>query len=256
VAETEHAHRLAARRLHDAPFEPLNVARPALEDLVTPQPRIARRVHQRALSRDSFELQHEVKIGLDHLPQNERFGLPFFERRDGRRVTDAAAAQVHGHLVAKLPVVVRDARDRLHLLPAFRAQRVHDIELKADQPALAIFGRGAHELHAADPKRNAAKGPGLRDQVEGGNDAARVLLGYDREVMLAERWVASAEQLARPFGDGLVRLRHAGIAVHPLVEVGQRLRIRAGREAQHQSVPQVAGQAFGNGDLCAHKAQL
>ena len=111
------------------------------------------------------------------------------------------------------------------------------LELKTNQPAVAVFGICPDQLRASDTKFDPLIGPGLRDEVHRRDNLSRDSIFDDREVVRMEGRVRAGQQV---MGIGSDALGIEGIiTVNPAVEFGQRIGIRRCGTAHDQAIAQV-----------------
>ena len=157
---------------------------------------------------------------------------PLRQRRD--LLAEAGPRRGHGQplLVAELAVEVGDPGDDLHRVAEGGAPAVHLVHLAPDQPPAAVLRQRTHQLHPPHAEAHAGVAPRLGDQAQRRDDPPAGGVLHHREAAVGEGGVGSGEQVARPGGDGPVgparRAEDSG------VELGQLLRVRRRRAAQHQ----------------------
>ncbi len=155
------------------------------------------------------------------------------------KVAAAAGPEFQRHLVPEPPVVVRDAGDALEQLAPLRAPTMDHLHLATDQPPPAVLGAGADQLNPPHPERDATVGPGLRDQVQRGDDLPAPRLLDHREISRRKRRMSAPHQVLHPRRNVRVRPLHPRVTVDIGVERDQRLRVRQRRPPQHEPVPQI-----------------
>ena len=141
------------------------------------------------------------------------------------------------HLVAELPVIPGNSGDPHQQLSASPAPLVHHLHLAAHQPASPVVGVGGDQLDPSRRNLDAPVGPGLRDQVECGDDLAGLAVDHQSPVLHGETGHTALHQVSR---DGhIARSRPIRTVVDPALEFRQGLGVLRGSAAQDQAIGQL-----------------
>src|SRR4030095_165681 len=147
--------------------------------------------------------------------------------------------EINGHLITELAIIKWNACYGLHHFAALLTPFMNFIKLQAYQPTGAEFGQRTNQLDSSYPKLDFLLRPGLRDQIQSGDDAPGCNFFNDCEIIWVEGWMRPREQVARPGRDMKIRLIKSGVAVNAPAKISQGLCIRWRGAAQDQAVAQV-----------------